>query len=979
MQRFCPFVMLIMAVMLGAEELPLRQAYHISGSGLHYSCADGEAIVFWTDNSNGDADINAQKTAPNGITLWQTPLPVIDNPGDQRLLDGARTSDGNYILLWSEYEIESHYQLRLQKINPMGQRLWQQDGVSVTPAMYELEDAILAPDASGGAYVAYTNRFIQGIVYGQHLGSNGQLLWGADTALFTYHSEVDLRSALADGEGGLIINVFRYLNNYPRAHVLRFSADGSPVGNVPLVSSTLFPGEQFDIMAGAPGQFILWHVYDAEKVVRFRKIDYQGNLLPTQWSAYPMGNFDYMYDFKLAATSDGGVAMAWIWTDLQYEYHIKVQKFGANMLPVWPEGELSLGAEAEYMYSVTLASSPSNYIWLAWDAVYTQGQGYSQECRAQLFDPEGDPHLDPFGKVLAYNNSTARIIAQADRAMFIWTGYENASLSLRRQVFDINAVQYLPEGGSQFIQWPMGYACLDGGVALQDRYFYIWYDSGMGKLVYQMVDANQTLLLEPEGRPLQTGSVVVDVEKLTDTSVAVLYYDVDDGYSCYYLQVIDSTGNCLYPGAGIDLSASQQDWLDYLVMSCYQGDIYLSWQAHTHDYSVQYLKGQRISDGTKMWGENGRILVTFSTPVSIQNFGFAGRYLVWRTEDYSQNQIPCKALMFDPNGDPIPGWTPGGMDIITNSTSYYNQSVSSIGLAGDCLVVFLDVYTVGEQSLRAQKIDPLGTRVWQGTGVELASPGHPLAVPTVVYSDDPTFLLVEGDPTGDRIILQRITATGDLAWPELGYTVASGLHNSGSHNLKRFADGKWLCAWTATDGQLIQSRDVFVRLAAQDGEPLGTQPSVFCGARYQQYDLVAPVIGNQAMLAWNDDRAGIMSSEVAYTGIWMNCLSSDWSPVADEITPEATSILGINYPNPFNPSTTIPFQLPSGGPINIAIYNLKGQLVKHLIKDNVLPAGNHQVTWNGRDEQGQSVASGIYMCGIKFAGKTYTRRMVLSN
>ena len=76
-----------------------------------------------------------------------------------------------------------------------------------------------------------------------------------------------------------------------------------------------------------------------------------------------------------------------------------------------------------------------------------------------------------------------------------------------------------------------------------------------------------------------------------------------------------------------------------------------------------------------------------------------------------------------------------------------------------------------------------------------------------------------------------------------------------------------------------------------------------------------------------------------------------------------------NYPNPFNPSTTIDFSLPEGGMIDVSIYNIKGQKVKTLINENMLQ-GNHQIEWHGKDESGNSVSSGVYFYHLNVDGKS---------
>jgi|GEM_PF-2916050 len=76
-----------------------------------------------------------------------------------------------------------------------------------------------------------------------------------------------------------------------------------------------------------------------------------------------------------------------------------------------------------------------------------------------------------------------------------------------------------------------------------------------------------------------------------------------------------------------------------------------------------------------------------------------------------------------------------------------------------------------------------------------------------------------------------------------------------------------------------------------------------------------------------------------------------------------------NYPNPFNPTTTISFSVPEERHAEISIYNIKGQKVKQLLSDQ-LSSGEHSVVWNGRDKNDQPVSSGVYLYKLIVNGKT---------
>jgi hypothetical protein len=83
-----------------------------------------------------------------------------------------------------------------------------------------------------------------------------------------------------------------------------------------------------------------------------------------------------------------------------------------------------------------------------------------------------------------------------------------------------------------------------------------------------------------------------------------------------------------------------------------------------------------------------------------------------------------------------------------------------------------------------------------------------------------------------------------------------------------------------------------------------------------------------------------------------------------------------NYPNPFNPETTISFSVPTDGKVLVTIYNIKGQKIKQLLNETML-TGKHAVIWNGTDSNGKSVSSGLYFAKIKQGNTHRIHKMML--
>ncbi len=87
--------------------------------------------------------------------------------------------------------------------------------------------------------------------------------------------------------------------------------------------------------------------------------------------------------------------------------------------------------------------------------------------------------------------------------------------------------------------------------------------------------------------------------------------------------------------------------------------------------------------------------------------------------------------------------------------------------------------------------------------------------------------------------------------------------------------------------------------------------------------------------------------------------------------------LGTNYPNPFNPSTSIDFALPEDGMVRLSIYDVLGRRIKVLLDEGAQRAGYHTVAWDGRDALGRGVASGVYFYVLEAGAFRQARKMIL--
>jgi hypothetical protein len=123
---------------------------------------------------------------------------------------------------------------------------------------------------------------------------------------------------------------------------------------------------------------------------------------------------------------------------------------------------------------------------------------------------------------------------------------------------------------------------------------------------------------------------------------------------------------------------------------------------------------------------------------------------------------------------------------------------------------------------------------------------------------------------------------------------------------------------------------------------------------------------------------GLVNAETGYqdSGIF-SINTSVLSPVQEISVVPLLNALSPCHPNPFNPRTTIKYRLAKAARAHLAVFDLKGRLVRTLQMGELLSAGSYEAVWNGRDNAGQSVAGGVYLYRLEAGDYSSSQRMTL--
>ncbi len=226
------------------------------------------------------------------------------------------------------------------------------------------------------------------------------------------------------------------------------------------------------------------------------------------------------------------------------------------------------------------------------------------------------------------------------------------------------------------------------------------------------------------------------------------------------------------------------------------------------------------------------------------------------------------------------------------------------------------------------------------------------------------------DNDGDQDVI--VTNGGiSLAWPDFFY------RNEGNQNRWIAIQSKGTVSNTSAIGTVVRIKAIIAGKAVWQMQQISGQTG-FLGQNSldAEFGLGDATVIDSLVIKWPSDKTQVLT----------NVAPNQFLKIEEEQTTELTESLlystpsgyhlADNYPNPFNPETTIEYEMPTSGSLRLEIYNMLGQKIKTLIDQNQV-AGSHRVVWNGKNESGEAVASGIYLYRIQSDNFTATKRMLL--
>ncbi len=967
MRYFILITLLLCTILsLPAESVPLRQACNLDWRAKQVRTSDSYEIVVWQDTASGDEDIYAQKLNPSGQTVWTEPAVISNVTALEYIFDVIPASDGNYIVLWGCRFYRGSSQIRAQKISSEGQKLWPDEGIIVVSdeSYYYYVSAL--PNAVGGFFLVFSASNPENMIKGQNLDGSGNLLWGTSSReLFTHTDRVELDGLVKDGNGGIIVNIRKRTSIVDFSnHLLHLSAEGLVIGANPMLAQSPFSTNEYNILPLNDGNYVLYYNNtNGNCELKLQKMDLNGNLLLANPVLYNLG-YNTGVELQISVFPDNRLLATWETFNYPETYMLKFQKFDSDLSPAWQGGALQMFGTHSVSCKHSVAINNLGSVWVFW-------QG-----RTQFFSPSGTVGFPYDGLLISDQGTDSPLcLASEDRAVFIWREISNQQQSIRRQTVTESGSVLLPAGGSAIVARTDGTGSYAKVFTLENRFITIWKDDRQStyvyKIYYQILSPELVPLLEEGGRALNLSGGNVEyfhaAVALPGNSLAIIYTTWIGSTLYSYLQVIEQSGDLLYPGNGI-LFTTETSTVQSFMLSYSEGDFYIGWRRYSVNSPIEMV-GQRVSGGIVQWGNSGKVLASFPNNNGSSLRGLQGQYYSWNAQEGTN--YTARVMKVDQNGNPAPGWQTPGLAVLSLPESYsYSHEYS--GLLGENLAVIVRKYnSVSYQNL-AQLISPSGQRLWLESGIEVFPLQQNCVIKDVVFDDQISLIY-----SSTELRLQQISENGVLLCGSLGLPIESGLIGSYEAKLVQYDNKAFSCFISGRTSSTTTDSDLYYQQINASGIPLNDNIQLLCDAPYAQNAINAASLGNKSLLVWNDERAKLYNSSLSYPSIYAAGIDAAVD-VSEQFIGYSPTLLLRNYPNPFNPSTIISFNLPNPQKVNLEIYNIRGQLLRRLYHDAFLGTGKHDIVWDGRDENGSVASSGVYLCKLVQGNKQSVRKMLLS-
>ena len=443
-----------------------------------------------------------------------------------------------------------------------------------------------------------------------------------------------------------------------------------------------------------------------------------------------------------------------------------------------------------------------------------------------------------------------------------------------------------------------------------------------------------------------------------------------------YAQHIGATGLTQWEPNGAAICVATNTQYEPVVTTDAGGGAIIAWVDERISPTSDDIYAQRIgSSGFLAWQSNGISLCAAANNqgnVRLASDGFGGAIAAW-TDLRNGNNLDIYSQRVSDSGAVL--WTLNGVAVCSVNRDQRRPTIATDG-AGGAIIAWIDWRFEFESDVYAQRINALGSSQWPVGGVALCGTFEDQGNAEIASDDCGGAIVAWHDWGGNGldIVAQRVNSAGSPLWPVNGVFVCNG---TGTQFLPTIvSDGACGAIITWEDqSQGIHDADVYAGRINSSGTVLwgSTGVSISAAANNQSRPVVATDKSGGAVIAWADERNGtsnldIFAHRIGPAGTIPTAVRTSSGSLPLAVSP--------NMPNPFSSATVIDVHLNRESDVDVKVYDVTGRLVRNLERRR-LSAGTHRVRFDGRDDSGRSLPSGVYFFKVAGTGSHVTRKIVL--
>jgi hypothetical protein len=447
----------------------------------------------------------------------------------------------------------------------------------------------------------------------------------------------------------------------------------------------------------------------------------------------------------------------------------------------------------------------------------------------------------------------------------------------------------------------------------------------------------------------------------------VAWYDYRSGNADIYARRVNASGVVQWTANGVALCVSSNDQLFPTITSDGAGGAIVTWydfRSLTH----ADIYAQRINDlGAVQWPLNGVALCTAATNQTnptIASDGAGGAIVTWSDSRSGASDIYAQRI----NSAGSVQWVANGVALCAAAGNQSFPMVTEDG-AGGAVVTWNDLRG-GNWDIYAQRVNALGVAQWAPNGVALCNAAHDQFFATIISDGAGGAIGAWQDFRSDTsldIYAQRVSGLGVVEWELDGVALCTEAHDQFKPAIISDGAGGVIATWHDTRSG---DYDIYAQRVSSGVVQWTVDGAALCTAPNSQLfpTIVADGAGG-GIVTWHDTRNGP-------DDIYAQHVDSDGTPTGVGDTPSAALTVLQNHPNPFGGRTEFEVELTQDSDVRVDVFDVTGRRVRTIdVGDS--PAGWRTIAFDGHDDGGRPLASGVYFYRVSAGTRTITNKMVL--